>query len=45
MSIRKILCVGATTVDKVAKDYRDNDQAPPHIRVATWSKSITIEAK
>lgn len=34
-----------TTVDKVAKDYRDNDQAPPHIRVATWSKSIVIESK
>lgn len=33
------------TVNKVAKDYRDNDQAPPHIRVATWSKSITIEPK
>lgn len=34
-----------TTVNKVAKDYRDNDQTPPHIRVATWSKSIIIEAK
>lgn len=34
-----------TTVDKVAKDYRDNDQAPPHIRIATWAKSIVIEAK
>lgn len=34
-----------TTVDKVAKDYRDNDQAPPHIRIATWVKSILIEAK
>jgi len=34
-----------TTVDKVAKDYRDNDQEPPHIRVATWAKSILIEAK
>lgn len=33
------------TVDKVAKDYRDKDQKPPHIRVATWSKSITIESK
>lgn len=34
-----------TTVDKVAKEYRDSDQKPPHIRVATWSKSINIEAK
>ena len=33
------------TVSKVAKDYRDNDQKPPVIRVATWSKSITIESK
>ena len=33
-----------TTVDKVAKDYRDNDQEPPKIRVATWAKSILIEA-
>lgn len=34
-----------TTVNKVAKDYRDNDQAPPMIRIATWAKSITIEAQ
>lgn len=33
------------TVDKVAKDYRDNDQKPPVIRIATWAKSILIEAK
>lgn len=34
-----------TTVDKVAKDYRDNGQKPPVIRIATWAKSILIEAK
>lgn len=33
------------TVNKVAKDYRDNNQEPPHIRVATWSESILIESK
>lgn len=33
------------TVDKVAKDYRDNDQKPPALRIATWAKSIVIEAK
>ena len=30
------------TVDKVAKDYRENDKKPPHIRIATWAKSIVI---
>lgn len=32
------------TVNKVAKDYRDNDQEPPVIRVATWNESIVIES-
>ncbi len=33
------------TVNKVAKDYIAAGQKPPAIRIATWSKSIVIEAK
>ena len=33
------------TVDKVAKDYIAAGQKPPVLRIATWAKSIVIEAK